>query len=287
MRSPSRTSHPGTPRTAELDGRVAVVTGGSRGVGQAIARSLAAAGAAVAVVARSGDEVRRTAEAIRAVGGNALGVRADVSDQRAVRDAVSETERILGPIDVLVNNAARATVVGPTWQVDPDEWWREVEVDLRGPFLCAHAVLPGMIGRGRGTIVNLVSNMGLRPSPYATAYAASKAALLRLTDSLAEEVGEHGIQVFAISPGFVRTGLSEPMSKSPLMQRWASPLPPGADESQRWTSPDRAAALVVYLATGQAGSLSGRFIHASEDAAKLVEQAAVIRERDLRALRLS
>lgn len=280
-------SHTTSLGKGDLDGRVAIVTGGGRGIGQAIAGTLAAAGAAVAVVARSAGEVRGTVRAIQAAGGTALDLCADVSDERDVRGAVRETERQLGPIDVLVNNAARATVIGPTWQVDPGEWWREVEVNLRGPFLCAYAVLPGMVDRGRGTIVNLVSNMGLRPSPYATAYAVSKTSLLRFTDSLAEELRDRGVQVFAISPGFVRTGLSEPMLGSPYRDSWISPLPLGTDDSQRWTSPDRAGALVAYLATGQAAALSGRFIHASEDAPTLVADAALIRDRDLRTLRLT
>ncbi len=271
----------------ELAGRVALVTGGSRGVGLAIAVSLAKAGAGVAVLARTRDEVSSATATVSETGRQAIGVVADVSDEQAVGSAVGEIEHALGPVDILVNAAARATVIGPTWQVNPEEWWREIEVNLRGPYLCARAVLPQMISRRSGTIVNLVSNLGLRPSPFVAAYASSKAALLRFTDSLADEVGDYEIQVFAISPGFVRTSLSEPMLASPYRNSWLSPMPPGSDDSQRFTSPDLAGKLVVRLASGQAKALSGRFIHVSADVKVLIEQAAEIRRRDLRALRLS
>lgn len=271
----------------ELAGRVALVTGGNRGVGLTIALSVAKAGASVAILARNPDDVYRTAHDLEETGHRAMGVTVDVTEERSVRRAVSEIEHALGPIDVLVNSAARATVIGPTWQVDTEEWWREIEVNLRGPFLCSRTVLPSMLERESGVIVNLVSNLGLRPSPYATAYASSKAALLRFTDSLASEVGERGIQVFAISPGFVRTSLSETMLASPYRDSWLSPLPSDVDDSQRFLSPELAGRLVVRLATGQAGALSGRFLHASVDLDTLIDQANEINQGDLLALRLS
>ena len=181
----------------DLSGQVALVTGGGRGLGPVIARELAAAGAAVAVMARSENELANTVATIVAAGGRAIAVRADVTDRAAVDAAVQEAERGLGPVDLLVNNAAQARALGEVWQVDPEEWWRDVEVNVRGPFLCARAVLPGMVTRQRGRIINVTSGAGARPGPGMSGYAVSKAGLMRLSDSLAAEVAGSGVSVFS------------------------------------------------------------------------------------------
>ena len=145
----------------DLRGQVAIVTGGGRGLGRTFAHALAAAGAAVAVVARSSDELAEVVASIRELGRRATAITGDVTDRQAVEHVVHETERQLGPVDLLVNNAAILRTPGPLWEVDPDEWWRTMEVNVRGPFLCARAVLPGMIERGRGRIINVASGAGL------------------------------------------------------------------------------------------------------------------------------
>jgi short chain dehydrogenase len=144
-----------------LTDSVALVTGGGRGIGRAIALALAREGAAIAIAARSPEELGRTLAELHVIHGRAIAVRADVTDRAAVERTVADTEARLGPIDFLVNNAGSASTVGPIWEVDPDEWWREVEVNLRGPLLCARAVLPGMIARRRGRIVNMASGIAL------------------------------------------------------------------------------------------------------------------------------
>src|SRR5579859_4384125 len=134
----------------ELPGRVALVTGGGRGIGRAIAQALAAAGASIAVLARSVAEVQETARPIAADGGRCLALTADVTRQVEVEAAAARAAAELGPIDLLVNAAGSHLAVGELWEVDPDLWWTDVESNLRGPFLCCRAVLPGMIARGRG-----------------------------------------------------------------------------------------------------------------------------------------
>lgn len=265
----------------DLRGQVAIVTGGGRGIGRAIAAGLARAGAAVAVVARSQDEVEETASLIEQAGGRALAISADVTDRRAVEQAVAQTERGLGPITLLVNNAAVATPVGPAWEVDPDDWWRTIEVNVRGPLLCSRAVLPGMIERQGGRIVNVVAVAAYLTAPYMSAYAASKAALVRFTDTLAAETREHGISVFAVRPGLVQTRMQDELTASPYLQRRRGGQAPALVPAER------AADAIVLLATGQGDALTGRFIDVTTDnVADLIPRADEIVQSDLLAMRL-
>ena len=148
-----------------LTGQVAVVTGGGRGIGRAIASALASAGASLALVARSEDQLGEAVDGIRASGGRAIAVSADVSDPHAVERMAGEVERALGGVDLLVNNAGDAGPIGPVAEIDPEHWWRCQEVNLRGPLLCSRAFLPGMIVRRGGRIVNVASGAGTSPSP--------------------------------------------------------------------------------------------------------------------------
>jgi NAD(P)-dependent dehydrogenase (short-subunit alcohol dehydrogenase family) len=267
-----------------LAGQVAVVTGAGRGVGRAIAERLAAAGAAVALLARSADQLEEVAGSIRAAGGRSLAVPVDVTREGRVRRAFARVERELGAPSLLVNNAATLSAIGPTWEVDPDAWWRDVEVTLRGSLLCSRAVLPGMVARGEGRIVNVTSLYGARPSPYVTSYACAKAALFRLTEGLAAEAGPHGVKVFAISPGWVRTEMTEALTGSEAGRRWLPEVAALPEES--WVGPERAAELVAFLASGRGDALSGRYLYALDDPEELVRRAAEIERDDLYVLRL-
>ena len=148
-----------------LVGRVALVTGGARGLGRVYALALAEAGAVVAVAARSADLLAETVTEIEAAGGRAVAVPTDVAHRPAVDALVAEVERRLGPVDVLVNNAGIGGPFGPFADTDPDAWWRCLEVNLRGPALCARAVLPGMLLRRRGRIINVTSSLGNGAEP--------------------------------------------------------------------------------------------------------------------------
>lgn len=248
----------------ELDGLVALVTGGGRGIGANIARELTAAGARVAVSARSKDEVDAVADEI---GG--LAVVADISWQDSVEAMVAEVEGQLGPIDLLAANAGIGAFEEEAWSVDPDDWWRVFEVNVLGAYLSARAVIPGMLERGRGRIVFTGSGAAYLPSSADSAYAASKAAVWRFGEILARQL-EGRIPVFIFSPGLVRTAMTE---------RFGDDAP--------WTPPELAPRLVRVLASGRADALAGRYIHAEhDDIEDLIRRAEEIREQDLNAIRL-
>jgi NAD(P)-dependent dehydrogenase (short-subunit alcohol dehydrogenase family) len=274
-----------TRREADLSGQVALVTGGGRGIGRAIAVALAQAGAAVAVLARSTEQLAETVEGITAVGGRAIACPADVTDRAAVEATVASVSRELGPIDLLVNNAGVRGPLGPLAESDPEEWWRCVEVNLRGSLLCSRAVLPGMLARRRGRIVNVASGAGTRAIPHLSAYVTSKAALIRLTENLAAEVQDFGVRVFAIQPGTVWTAMAESALNSGEARRW---LPWFAELFERGQDvpPERAGQLVAFLASGQADVLSGRFLAVEWDCEALARRAGEIAGTDSLTLRL-
>ena len=258
------------------DPGVALVTGAGRGIGEAIAVRLAADGWQVAVAARSTDALAGVAEAT-----GALAVPLDVTDAEAVAAAVATVEGELGPLSLLVNNAGTAGVGGQTWDKDPQDWWRVFEVNVLGAFLCARAVLPGMCARGSGRIVNVASNAAFFAigddwdNRIDSAYMASKAALIRLTEALASEARRAGVSVFAISPGMVKTAMTETV----FADLW--------DDPEVWTSPDETADLVAFLATGALDPISGRYIHAAgDDWRTMPDRLDSIRGGDLNALRL-
>jgi NAD(P)-dependent dehydrogenase (short-subunit alcohol dehydrogenase family) len=274
----------------ELKGKVAVVTGGGRGIGRAISIALSSAGTCVSVMSRSEDQLTETVTAIIEQGGYAVAIPGDVTDQKDVERLVSETEKQLGPVDILVNNAGSAGAIGPIWEVSTEAWWKDVTVNLKGTFLCTHALLPGMISRSRGCIINVASRFGIRqqpgdkPLPFASGYSSGKAGVIIFTDLVASTVRELGINIFALGPGLVRTTMTQQLMQSPGGQKWIPQLKTLFDKGVD-NPVEKIAKLAAFLASGKADELSGCLIGIEDDLETMLKKSEEIRQEGLHVLR--
>ena len=240
----------------KLEGKVAIVTGASRGIGKAIALALAREGAEVVVAARTEEEtgplpgtIHKTADEIRALGRRALAIKTDVTKEEQVAEMVRRALEEFGHIDILVNNAG-ITIPGTVIDIPIKRWDLIIAVNLRGTFLCTKAVLPIMVEKRSGSIINLSSILASREIVGSVAYGVTKAAIERFTYGLAEEVKEYNIAVNALCPGYTDTeGLRF--------------LAPGADWS-KWQKPEMWGRYAVFLASQDAQSLTGRALFAEE-----------------------
>lgn len=255
-----------------LAGQVAIVTGASTGIGRELAMALAARGAAVAGLARG---TQRLASAMHevagATGGRTLALTADVTDPEAVTAAVSSVREKFGHIDLLVNNAGLVDAAEvPIWSADLAQWWAVVESHIRGPQLTIAAVVPDMLARRSGRVVNLASGMGTRAEPDYSAYSVGKAGLIRLTEALAASLEGTGVHAFNIAPGLVATNMTRSMPK------W--------EGFTGWTHPERVVELTCAVAEGGLDAWSGRFLRAGAD--NLAKLRTVVPDGAARQLRL-
>lgn len=198
----------------DLTGRVAIVTGASRGIGEAAARSLAEAGASVLLAARSAGDCERIAEEIEAAGGKAIAIACDVADFMSVDRAAGEAHRRFGPVDILVNNAGLIEPISFLSDSDPAGWARVVDVNLKGVYNAMRSVLPSMTERGSGVIINISSGAATSPLEGWSHYCATKAAVLMLTRCAHREVAGTGVRVVGLSPGTVATDMQRAIKAS-------------------------------------------------------------------------
>jgi NAD(P)-dependent dehydrogenase (short-subunit alcohol dehydrogenase family) len=235
----------------DLAGKVAIVTGASRGIGAAAAFVLAKAGAAVMLVARDGKRASRLAEEIVASGGRAIAVACDVADYGSVRTMVDETGRRLGSIDILVNNAGVIEPIDALVQSDPAAWGRSIEINLIGAYHAARATLPRMLEAGKGTVINISSGAAHHPLEGWSAYCSAKAGLAMLTSAIALECADAGVRVFGLSPGVTDTDMQAAIRASGINRisqiRQIDLAPVG-----------HPAAAILYLCTAAADDFAGK-----------------------------
>ena len=238
----------------DLDGRRAVVTGGAQGIGRAIAERLLASGASVTLWDRDAGELGAAREAL---GPDADAVVVDVADPGSVERAAAETVGAAGRIDILVNNAGIAGPNATTWEYPIDEWRQVIEIDLNGVFYCCRAVVPHMIERGYGRIVNIASIAGKEGNPNASAYSAAKAGVIGLTKSLGKELADRDVAVNCITPAAARTRIFEQITQTHI-DYMLSKIPRG-----RFVLVEELAALVAWLVSAENSFTTGAVFDAS------------------------
>lgn len=256
------------PHTAPLAGRVAVVTGGARGIGREIALAAAAAGARVAVTARRVEDAQATVDDIVARGGEGLAVALDLSVREQVAPAFAQVVESFGALDVLVCNSGVGGPSAPLWSVTDEQWDDVVDVNLTGTFLSIRAATPHMVEAGRGVVLVIGSMTGKRPLLHRAPYAATKLAMVGLCRTLALDLGEHGVRVNVVSPGFVAGERLEW-----VIENQATAL--GSDVAtvreelldgtplKRFTTAEDVAATVVFLSSDAASAITGEDVNVS------------------------
>ncbi len=247
-----------------LVGRGAVVTGGGRGIGRAVAEALAGAGASVVLAARSAGELEDAAAAVRGAGGEAHAVPCDVTDAGSVDRLAARATELLGQVDILVNNAGAAEAQ-PLQRLTLERWQAALAVNATGPFLCTRALLPAMVERRRGRIVTVASIAGLTGAPYIAAYAAAKHAAVGFVRAVAAEVAASGVTVNAVCPGYVDTDMTREsvariVEKTRLSEQEALDRLVAANPQGRLIEVDEVAHVVLALCGDGARGINGQAI---------------------------
>lgn len=237
-----------------LKDQVAIVTGGSKGIGRAIALALAEAGAAIALAARGEEDLRQTAKEIEAAGGRAIPVVTDVTDPSQVEALVEKTVDAFGTVDILVNNAGAAPFLSTIDQIRLEGFEKYFRVNFMSAVYCSKAVAPVLLPKGSGCVLNVASVAGFIASPGLTYYSGAKAAMINLTKTLAREWAASGIRVNAVAPGWVETDMNErAREQTPeFVRATTSAIPLG-----RWGQPEEVAAATLFLCSPAASFITG------------------------------
>jgi NAD(P)-dependent dehydrogenase (short-subunit alcohol dehydrogenase family) len=247
----------------KLSGEVALVTGAGRGIGRQIALDLAAAGAAVGLVARTGQQLQEVAQEIAGLGGRAMIAPADVTDRVALGQAVQSVVDAFGSISIAVNNAGTDRPFGPVDVVDPDEWWQAQDLHVRAAYMVMHLVIPAMRAARKGRIINIASSGAVVVGTNCSSYCVGKATLVRLTEHVHTEIVGDGLAAFAVHPGTIMTSMGLSAMGDPDARKWA---PAFVDYLTSFDGVDtdptlhRVGGQVVALAGGHYDALAGRYL---------------------------
>ncbi|HXM50410.1 MAG TPA: SDR family oxidoreductase [Pyrinomonadaceae bacterium] len=239
----------------DLHGRNALITGGGSGLGFAIAKSLAAAGASVILLGRNQEKLGRASEELVALGANATYTVCDLLDRNAIAPLIQDLERNVGPLDILLNNAG-VQQRAPFTEFPAEGWDRMMATHISAPFFLTQAIARQMIIRGRGKIINTLSIMSELGRPMIVPYTTAKGGLKMLTRGLAVELGAHNIQVNGIAPGYFRTEMNQALMDDPKFDAWVKQRTP----AQRWGEPDEIGGAAVFLASGASDFVTGQII---------------------------
>lgn len=239
----------------DLSGRTALITGSSQGLGLAFARGLAGAGAAVVLNGRDETKLAAAAAGLRATGARVATAAFDVTDAAGLAAAVARIEAEFAPVDILVNNAGIQRRA-PLLELTETQWREVIDTNLTSAFLTARAVVPRMIARGRGKIINICSVMSEVARPTTGNYAAAKGGLKMLTRAMAVEWAKHGVQANGIAPGYFETELTAPLVANPEFNRWIC----GRTPAGRWGRPEELAGTAVFLASAASDFVNGQII---------------------------
>jgi gluconate 5-dehydrogenase len=239
----------------DLHGRNALITGGGSGLGFAIAKSLAAAGANVILLGRNAEKLARASEELIALGANATYTICDLLDRNAIAPLIQDLERNVGPLDILLNNAG-VQQRAPFTEFPAEGWDRMMATHISAPFFLAQAIARQMIIRRRGKIINTLSIMSELGRPMIVPYTTAKGGLKMLTRGLAVELGAHNIQVNGIAPGYFRTEMNQALMDDPKFDAWVKQRTP----AQRWGEPDEIGGAAVFLASGASDFVTGQII---------------------------
>jgi 3-oxoacyl-[acyl-carrier protein] reductase len=270
----------------QLKDKIAIVTGAGRGIGKAIALGYAREGAHLVPVARSEREIARTAQEVRSLGRRALAICADVSRVSEVEAIVESALQNFGRIDILVNNAGIYGPIGPLATIEPLQWLETIAVNLGGTFLCCRVVLAAMMQQRSGKIINVSGGGATAPRANFSAYAASKAAIVRLTETLAQEVESCGIQVNSLAPGGVNTGLIDEVLAAGESAGLTALAEARRIKAGHGTAIEEVVALAIFLASGASDRLTGRLISAAWDNWRtMASQIELVMASDLYTLR--
>lgn len=276
----------GSRPASQLRGRVALITGGGQGIGRMLAVSLAELGVDIAVVARTLDDIRATARAAQAVGARAEPLQADASVREEIEEAVDRAVRRFGRLDILIAAAGIYGPIGTVLDNDPAAWEQTIRINLMGTFYSIRAVLPAMIAQRRGKIVAFSGGGAVSPRPRFSAYATSKAAVVRLIETVAAEFADYGIDINAVAPGPVPTRLHEEVLRQAERAGEAEVRKARAINEGGRDAVDRLVGLVRFLVSDESDGLAGRLISAVwDDWETLGARIAEIRDTELYTMR--